>query len=85
MPLIFVDRKPTRNEFEKFRLIFSTYQDGSGMLARRGKTLPGWRDFERSVAYAFGGIATENKYIYDVLLLAQDKSYVGVSCKMRKT
>jgi hypothetical protein len=85
MSLIFADRKPTHQEFERFRLIFSTYQDGTGMLARHGSTLPGWRDFERSVAYAFRGIATESKNIYDVLFSAGDESYMGVSCKMRKT
>ena len=55
MSIPFIDRDPTQNEFERFRLILSTYQDGSGQQALRdGRTLPGWRDFERSVAVAFG-------------------------------
>ena len=42
----FVDRKPSNAEIERIRLILSTYQDGSGMLAAEGGlTLPGWRDF----------------------------------------
>lgn len=93
----FVDRQPTFNELEWLRLILSTYQDGSGMLvpkSKRGRqwmeqnnaiTLPGWRDFERSVAAALGGIGTESKFIYDVVLGDQhtDEERIGISCKMR--
>ncbi len=77
----------TAGQLEKIRLILSTYQDGSGQLARpQGKTLPGWRDFERAVAVAFGGIAQESKAIYDVLvpLVAGSDTYYGIACKMRK-
>ncbi|MEW6739449.1 MAG: hypothetical protein ACOYU2_00250 [Nitrospirota bacterium] len=67
MQLALVDRPPTT--VEKFRLLLSTYQDGSGMLAQKqGRTLPGWRDFERAVAVAFNGESQENKFIFDVLL-----------------
>jgi hypothetical protein len=86
MPLAFVDRHPTANEVEKLRLVLSTYQDGTGMLATKSSmTLPGWRDFERSVALVFGGIAQESKAIFDVLLPGPDlpKIYYGLSCKMR--
>lgn len=88
---IFADRDPTPREFERFRLIFSTYQDGTGMLARpNGTTLPGWRDFERSVAYAFGGRTTENKSIFDVYIpyhgeIEKEERLIGLSCKMRRT
>jgi hypothetical protein len=88
MIIPFIDRDPTQNEFERFRLILSTYQDGSGQQALRdGRTLPGWRDFERSVAIAFGGEAQENKSIFDVLLPETSRNgvYFGVSCKMRRT
>ncbi len=88
MSIPFVDRNPTRNEFERFRLILSTYQDGSGQQALGdGRTLPGWRDFERSVAIAFNGEAQENKFIFDVLLIDKKRKGVcfGVSCKMRRT
>jgi len=84
----FVDRNPTRKEFERFRLILSTYQDGSGQqAASEGQTLPGWRDFERSVALAFNGIAQENKSIFDVLIPNPKNKgiHFGVSCKMRRT
>lgn len=85
MSLAFVDRPPTLEEFERFRLILSTYQDGSGMLAvSDGSTLPGWRDFERTVAAAFGGVAQEDKSIFDVLIPASNgKAQYGISCKMR--
>ncbi len=79
-------RKPTPREVEKLRLILSTYQDGSGMLAMKDdRTLPGWRDFERAVALAFGGEAQENKAIFDVLLPSLNRPGVkyGLSCKMR--
>jgi hypothetical protein len=84
----FVDRYPTKKEFELFRLILSTYQDGSGQQSLEdGNTLPGWRDFERSVALAFNGEAQENKFIFDVLLPDQKRGgvYFGISCKMRRT
>lgn len=85
MSLAFVDCPPTPQELEKFRLILSTYQDGSGMLTTKaGETLPGWRDFERTVAAAFNGVAQENKAIFDVLIPRVDgKAQFGVSCKMR--
>ena len=57
------------------------------MLALKGgRTLPGWRDFERAVALAFGGEAQENKAIFDVLLPSPDRPGVryGLSCKMRR-
>lgn len=88
MLLIFVDRKPTEHEIQKFRLILSTYQDGTGQLAAANNmTLPGWRDFERSVALAFGGEAQESKAIFDVLLPDPRRQgfYYGISCKMRNT
>ncbi|MBI3153628.1 MAG: hypothetical protein HYZ21_15965 [Chloroflexi bacterium] len=88
MSIPFVDRNPTKKEFELFRLILSTYQDGSGQQSLAdGNTLPGWRDFERSVALAFNGNAQENKFIFDVLLPDRKRTgiYFGVSCKMRRT
>lgn len=78
-------RQPTPREFERLRLILSTYQDGSGMLTlANGATLPGWRDFERAAALALHGDAQENKAIFDVLLPTEkpDVKY-GLSCKMR--
>ena len=83
----FADRPPTEREVERLRLILSTYQDGTGMLqAESGMTLPGWRDFERAVALAFGGIAQESKAIFDVLLRAGEgpNTKYGLSCKMRR-
>ncbi len=86
MSIPFVERAPTDIEIEKLRLILSTYQDGSGMLQRDGGlTLPGWRDFERSVAAAFSGKALESKWIYDVILGSSESVQFGVSCKMRET
>jgi hypothetical protein len=59
---------------EKFRLVLSTYQDGSGQLVSRyGNTLPGWRDFERAVAVTFSWKAQENKFIFDMLLDSGEK------------
>lgn len=80
--------KPSLRTFQKLRLILSTYQDGSGQLrVSEDKTLPGWRDFERSVAIAFGGKAQESKSIFDVIVADQTNPghYYGISCKMRGT
>jgi hypothetical protein len=92
MPLptsvVFADREPMPGEVERLRLILSAYQDGTGMLAlENGRSLPGWRDFERAVAAAFGGVAQENKAIFDVLLSDPNRPGVsyGISCKMRGT
>lgn len=84
-----VHRLPTWGEMEKLRLILSSYQDGTGMLAVQGSTMtrPGWRDFERAVAAAFGGDAQESKAIFDVLIHDPDNFPVqyGIGCKMRGT
>jgi len=77
---------PTSSQLEKLRLILSTYQDGTGMLAiDGGMTLPGWRDFERAVAATFAGVAQESKYVFDVIVPATNmtKMPYGISCKMR--
>ena len=80
MPIDLAQRPPTPQEFEKFRLILSTYQDGTGMLAAAsGRTLPGWRDFERAIALTFNGAASENKDIFDVRL--PDPSRLGVQIR----
>lgn len=87
MSLPFIHRPPSSIEFERLRLILSTYQDGTGQQARpRGRTLPNWRDFERSVAAAFEGQAQESKAIFDVLLADPQRHGVsfGISCKMRR-
>lgn len=95
MNIAFVERPPSWDEIERLRLVLSTFQDGSGMNAiktRHGwhkenhaQTTPGWRDFERAVAVVFGGIASENKHVYDVSFRRSDAPDVmyGVSCKMR--
>ncbi|MCK6628354.1 MAG: hypothetical protein L6R45_24660 [Anaerolineae bacterium] len=51
------------------------------------KSRPGWRDFERSVAFAFGGTAQESKAIFDVLVPISSTPPItyGISCKMRET
>jgi hypothetical protein len=75
---------PTTNEIERLRLILSTYQDSSGMLVDGERNLPGWRDFERTVAQVFGGKAVESKAIFDVRIPFEESEY-GISCKMRAT
>lgn len=87
MSAVFATHEPSVAEFERFRLLLSTFQDGSGMLNLRGKSLPGWRDFERTTAAAFGGVAGENKDVFDVVIADPDRAGVsyGISCKMRNT
>ncbi len=76
---------PSPVQLERLRLLLSTFQDGTGMLhCADVSTLPGWRDFERSVALAFTGQAQESKSIFDVLLPLADSRKIGISCKMRQ-
>ena len=87
IPVAFAHRSPSEPELTRFRLLLSTFQDGTGMLALpQGATLPGWRDFERAVALSFGGIPSENKDIMDVRLPdpARAGVFFGISCKMRR-
>lgn len=84
-----IDIRPlTSQEVERVRLILSTFQDGTGMLALKGSpttiTLPGWRDFERAVALALGGTPQESKAIFDVLVAVPNQATYGISCKMRR-
>ncbi len=56
------------------------------MLVSEDFTLPGWRDFERTVAAVLGGTTLESKFIYDVLIeIGQGRDPIGISCKMRGT
>ena len=85
--VVFAHRPPTEAELARLRLLLSTFQDGTGMQAIKDSlsTLPGWRDFERAVALAFGGIPSEDKSIMDVHLpdLSRKGVSFGISCKMR--
>jgi transcriptional regulator with XRE-family HTH domain len=85
--LPFVSRFPTASEVEKLRLLLSTFQDGSGMIRRKGEagTLPGWRDFERVCAATFNGEGVENKFFVDVIfrLSENPRTFYGIDCKMR--
>ncbi|MBI2859507.1 MAG: hypothetical protein HYX90_10550 [Chloroflexi bacterium] len=81
----FVHRNPTDSEMEVFRLCLSTFQDGSGQLKVKSGTLPGWRDFERTIGEMTGGLCTEDKSIFDVVCpYSESGALVGISCKMRK-
>lgn len=87
MNTMFIGRTPTNSEIEKLRLSLSTYQDGTGQLVSNpDNSLPGWRDFERSVALAFDGIAQESKAMFDVLIPTPQnpRINIGISCKMRE-
>lgn len=86
MSIQFKGAPPTQEEVERIRLLLSTYQDGTGQLVVKGidGTLPNWRDFERSVALAFKGVAQESKSIFDVIIPTSATSLaIGISCKMR--
>ncbi len=80
---------PSNSIFQKLRLMLSTYQDGSGQLVSKKsqKTLPGWRDFERTAAIVFQGKAQESKAIFDVIVPDGNEQglFYGISCKMRGT
>lgn len=81
----FTGRTPTSGQVEKLRLILSTYQDGTGQLVYEPNTsLPGWRDFERSVALAFDGVAQESKAIFDVLVPLPARTVIYIMASLAK-
>lgn len=47
-----------------------------------GVRMPGWRDFERSIAEVLNGDAGEDKGIFDVHVPADGPRPYGLSCKM---
>jgi hypothetical protein len=82
MTIPFIHRSPSPAETELLRLTFSTFCDGSGMLAAgAGGTLPGWRDFERALASHLGGENQEDKSVYDVVVQGGDGTDFGLSVK----
>src|SRR5215216_7172256 len=93
MPLTLSSNGPSASELEHLRLALSVFQDGSGWESIK-KTkkqggdriyYAGYRQFERIVADVFGGIAPENKGIFDVFVpLSATDMHFGISCKMRK-
>ena len=81
----------SKNEVERLRLALSIFQDGTGWETIKPKKpggervyYAGYRQFERIVAEVFGGIAPENKGIFDVFIpIAGTDTHYGISCKMR--
>lgn len=64
------------------RLILSTFRDGSGqVMLKDGRSMPGFRDFERATAAITYGQAREDKGIFDVWVPTQTLPF-GISCKM---
>ena len=92
MPLTLSSNGPSASELERLRLALSVFQDGSGWQSiKKTKNqggdriyYAGYRQFERTVADVFRGIAPENKGIFDVFVpLFVTDMHFGVSCKMR--
>jgi hypothetical protein len=86
MDLAFRDRALTADELEALRLILSTFRDGSGqnVLKPFGRVMPGFRDFERTLADVLQASAPENKGVFDVIVNDHPLPF-GISCKMSKT
>jgi hypothetical protein len=78
----FRDRPLSDSELEKLRLALSSFRDGSGQTYIGGKSWPGFRDYERSLAAVVGGVTPENKGIFDVVVSTTDGMPFGISCKM---
>lgn len=56
------------------------------VLKKTGASMPGFRDFERTVATVCGGETREDKGVFDVLVpVPGDELSFGISCKMSKT
>lgn len=87
MAVAFINRAPTNQEIERWRLIMSTFNDGSGQERDAdGGTRLGWRDIERVAAVMLFGEGGENKQIFDVLVSdpAQPDKYYGISVKSKE-
>jgi hypothetical protein len=78
------DRPLSEGERERLRLALSSFRDGSGQTNRGGRSLPGFRDYERSLAAVLGGVAPENKGVFDVAVATTDGLPFGISCKMAR-
>lgn len=78
----------TSGEFERLRLVLSSFQDGSGWERSSFGTVAGFRQFERALAEVVKGTADENKALFDVVasrLIATGKSVrIGYSCKLKR-
>lgn len=76
------DRSLAPHELERFRLLLSTFKDGSGQRVKAGY-MPDFLAFERVTAYVLGGNTMENKGIFDVVVPGEaGRHNWGVSCKM---
>jgi hypothetical protein len=80
----FKDRPLNDTELELLRLALSSFKDGSGQQQLAGGSMPGYRDYERSLAAILGGTAPENKGIFDVSVPTGEGLPFGVSCKSAK-
>jgi len=87
MSIAFIDRDPTDAEIERWRLIMSTFNDGSGQERdSEGNTRLGWRDIERVAAVMLGGVGGENKQIFDVVVKSpgDEGIHYGISVKSKE-
>lgn len=82
--LPFRDRPLDARETEALRLVLSTYRDGSGQNQTEAGSMPGFRDFERGLASVVGGVAAENKGVFDVICAVPGATGYGISCKMAR-
>jgi hypothetical protein len=76
----------SKGEFERLRLVLSTFSDGTGWEKIAGNTLVGYRQFERALAEVLNGYADENKALFDVVATrttAKKSAQVGYSCKLK--
>lgn len=87
MSIAFINRQPTQNELDRWKLIMSTFNDGSGQERdKSGGTRLGWRDIERVVSVMLGGNGGEDKQLFDVVIQehADPNKYYGVSVKSKE-
>ncbi len=82
MQYAYRDRPLSPVELEVLRLVLSTYRDGTGQVLRPGgRTMPGFRDYERALAAVLKARAPENRGVFDVIV-ETDSLPFGISCKM---
>lgn len=81
--LPFLDRAPTTGEANWIQAAVSSFSDGTGDPTSFGDTIPNWRDYERLFAEFFGGVAPEDKQVFDVFVPVEDGEWVGISVKSK--
>lgn len=86
MSISLITKPLSSDEFERWRLIMSTFNDGSGQERDSdGNTRLGWRDIERVAAIMLQGHGGEDKQVFDILIpSSSSENFYGCSVKSKQ-